>query len=315
MMDYSKDESKRQANASIAGYEYQLWHSVFAWLELGEGETLYLEGIEDFDIQTQPDLIATQVKHTSKRMSLRSPTVIETINRFWELSKTRIHDRVHIRFLTTAQPVREKSAPWDQGFRGIDIWNKSHPGSPHYAKLLQFLADNKKLDSDLRAFLVSAKENEIIDKVIGRILWVTAATDTPQIKRLVMDKLINHGDRYQKPPELSARIADTLFVKVTETAAKPKERSLTRAQFLEIFEEMTTERVSLFNNSVSIPTAQYLSTVAPSIESSQHTVLVKSNTSVPPLPAAIAVRTCYIERMSEVLAQTGILIPDPRISS
>ena len=43
----------RQATDSIRGYCYQLWHSVYAWLNLKENQTLLIEGAEDFAIIEQ----------------------------------------------------------------------------------------------------------------------------------------------------------------------------------------------------------------------------------------------------------------------
>ena len=45
-----KADPKRQATDPLRGYRYQIWHSVNAWLDLADNETLYLEGAEDFDI-------------------------------------------------------------------------------------------------------------------------------------------------------------------------------------------------------------------------------------------------------------------------
>ena len=80
-----KTNPKRQAHALLKGYLYQIWHSVDAWLDLAEGEVLYLEGAEDFDRISGDSATATQVKHTQHNITLRSQEVNDAINNNWEL--------------------------------------------------------------------------------------------------------------------------------------------------------------------------------------------------------------------------------------
>jgi hypothetical protein len=46
-------DPRRQANAMLAGCEYQVWQTVSAWLDLRANETLFVEGAEDFDARDQ----------------------------------------------------------------------------------------------------------------------------------------------------------------------------------------------------------------------------------------------------------------------
>jgi len=50
----------RQATDSIKGYCYQLWHTVYAWLQLEEDQTLLIEGAEDFDIIEKDNQLVVQ---------------------------------------------------------------------------------------------------------------------------------------------------------------------------------------------------------------------------------------------------------------
>ena len=62
-----KTDPKRQASDSLRGYRYQILHSVDAWLDLADNETLYLEGAEDFDIASDDTATAVQVKDTQHK--------------------------------------------------------------------------------------------------------------------------------------------------------------------------------------------------------------------------------------------------------
>ena len=68
-----KADSKHQAHASIEGYFYQILHSVNAWLDLADNDSLYLEVAEDFDIESDGTFTATQVKHTQDNITLDKP--------------------------------------------------------------------------------------------------------------------------------------------------------------------------------------------------------------------------------------------------
>ncbi|MBN1445411.1 MAG: hypothetical protein JW957_04825 [Candidatus Omnitrophica bacterium] len=58
----SKNESRRQASATIREYAYQILNSVYAWLELKDDESLFLESAEDFDAVADEKATVAQVK-------------------------------------------------------------------------------------------------------------------------------------------------------------------------------------------------------------------------------------------------------------
>ena len=82
--DNANSNPTRQANDPLRGYRYQILHSVKAWLDLAEGEILYLEGVEDFDIVSDDATTLVQVKDTQRKITLRSQEVNDAINHYWE---------------------------------------------------------------------------------------------------------------------------------------------------------------------------------------------------------------------------------------
>lgn len=60
----------RQAFDTLGGYDYQIWTSIEAWLLLGNGDALYLEGAEDIDRVGTAESTTTQVKRTADTISL-----------------------------------------------------------------------------------------------------------------------------------------------------------------------------------------------------------------------------------------------------
>lgn len=77
-----KVDPKRQAIASIEGYTYQIWQSIYKWITLKENEVLFLEGAEDYDVIGPEGAKTVQVKSTQSSFTLRSKKILEAINNF-----------------------------------------------------------------------------------------------------------------------------------------------------------------------------------------------------------------------------------------
>src|SRR5437868_465195 len=80
-------DPKRQAVDALRGYIYQIWRSIFAWIDLSDVDLLYLEGAEDFDVLSASAAVVTQVKNTSGAKTLRSQDVLDSLGNFVELRK------------------------------------------------------------------------------------------------------------------------------------------------------------------------------------------------------------------------------------
>src|SRR6266540_4579555 len=91
----------RQAVSSIRGYAYQIWRTVERWIRLKEGETLFIECAEDFDVATPEHTTAVQVKNTEAKISLASKDAHDAIANFWMLQQRAIGN-VRFQFLTRA---------------------------------------------------------------------------------------------------------------------------------------------------------------------------------------------------------------------
>ncbi|MFP4903885.1 hypothetical protein ACLFKT_33140, partial [Paraburkholderia sp. BR14261] len=106
-------DAARQAIASLRGYDYQIWRSVEAWMRLTDGQTLYLECAEDFDLVDERGAETSQIKNSPKDISVGSSDVREAIENFW-LLRARNADRsaLSMRFLTRGGIRFEKSKPF-----------------------------------------------------------------------------------------------------------------------------------------------------------------------------------------------------------
>jgi len=108
LSDAPQGDVARQAVAALRGYAFQLYGSVLAWLELKEGEDLFLEVAEDYAVVAQDALKAVQAKETraSGAVTLNTAGVKEAINSFVDLSHRNPMQTVSLRYL------RHRSLAW-----------------------------------------------------------------------------------------------------------------------------------------------------------------------------------------------------------
>src|SRR5438034_11199973 len=103
LSDAPQGDVARQAVAALLrGYAFQLYGSVLAWLELREGEDLFLEVAEDYAVVAHDALNAVQAKETraSGAVTLNTPGVIDAINSFVDLTRRNPTRTVSLRYFT-----------------------------------------------------------------------------------------------------------------------------------------------------------------------------------------------------------------------
>lgn len=236
-------DPKRQAHDSIGGYRYQLWQSVHAWLELNEGEELFIEGAEDIDIIGVGDASAVQVKRTANNITLRTESVIEAVSNYWKLLHENQNRKILYRYVTTSNIGIENGSPFGPGVSGLDLWKACLVNPDKIHLLRNFFIAEKRLPADLLSFLESATDDDVQKRLLIPIKWETGRPNTDAVKNAVMRKLSHHGDKYRIPPSRSMSVADHLLEHVFQIASTRDFKSLIYPDFLVLFEEQTTERI------------------------------------------------------------------------
>ena len=240
-----KANSQRQAHASLKGYLYQIWHSVHAWLDLADDDILYLEGAEDFDILSEDTTTATQVKHTRRKITLRSPEVIDAINHYWELQTNNLDRRVKFRFLTRSKIGIEQGNPFGKDKQGLALWQRCSGNEAAIRDLSEFLQTEGKVSEEVRDFLKQADPQEIYERLIEPITWETDGKPIGSVEQSIGEKLVTHGHKYEIPPSYANKVVDHLLKEALTVATQKENRELTKVRFLEIFEEKTTIRIPI----------------------------------------------------------------------
>lgn len=245
-MEPLKSNPKRQAIPTLKGYSYQIWRSLLSWIDLQEGQSLFLEGAEDIDLYTSDSVEVTQVKEISESgtLTLRSSDSIEAINNFWEHQNKNKEVRIKFKFLTTAERGSEKPNPFGN-VCGLDFWDScKYPGSDN-TLLRLFLTSTESISPELRNFVTTATNEEVRQKLILPIEWNTANKKQEFIEEIVNRKISEHGYWVDAlSPSESQKVIPILYKYVWEIVRRKEERWLTQYDFLTIFEDSTRELVS-----------------------------------------------------------------------
>src|ERR1700742_3778987 len=108
LFDTPSGDPSAQAVASFSGYAYQLYATGLAWLELGQGDELYVEVAEDYAVATQEALRAVQVRRTGENITINSQKVRDVLDRFVDLVERNPRRAVFLRYLTTSSVALEQ---------------------------------------------------------------------------------------------------------------------------------------------------------------------------------------------------------------
>jgi tetratricopeptide (TPR) repeat protein/DNA replication protein DnaC len=237
-------DPRRQAADSIRGFAFQIWHSVHAWLDLGPDEILFLEGAEDIDVVSETAATTIQVKDTAASITLRSESVVDAINHFWELREQNPGRKISFRYLTRSAIGIEKGHPFGARLGGLEIWKRSIKVPNLFESLRTFLLNEKRVSASLLNFLANASAEVVLSDLITPLSWDTKQPDVSFAEDAVKRKLVNYGYTFGLSYSESAPVANRLLKEVISCASKKTQRVLDRAEFLRIFEEETTERIS-----------------------------------------------------------------------
>lgn len=175
------DNEARQAVDSLAGYAYQLYQTLIAWLALGPDEFLFVEVAEDYAVATTEKLTATQVKATAANITLRTSSVTDAINAFWKLKSKNSGQRVTYRYWTTSDIGKEQGLSFPDGKSGLAYWREA-ARSGSAVKPIKDALLTLELDQEVKDFLSTATDSEIRQELVAPIHWDCAQANFQDLK-------------------------------------------------------------------------------------------------------------------------------------
>jgi chromosomal replication initiation ATPase DnaA len=287
-----KSEPNRDATASIRGYVYQIYQSALAWIRLKPGETLFLEGAEDFDVHSENGVVTTQVKNQLQKLTLNNKGVIEAINNFWLNSKKNPSRTVSMRFLSTAAAGKEKSNKHFSG-SGLDYWQAVAMHKKAVKPLRDFLSQ-KSLHPELHDFLKNASDVDLNRQFISRITWDTGNRSLDELISELELEIVEFGITQNANTHASTRALHVVIGDVVNNLTRFRKAELTTVSFRETFERATAELV---------PTGLMQAMLRQSLQtaSSQPQIVLDEFDEQPPLVRDSIGRTNVVANLCNVL--------------
>src|ERR1700730_10899196 len=113
----------------VAGFRYQVLHSVAALMNLRRDEELLLEVSEDFTIVAPGTSTDVQVKNSQaakgpRPFSLQSAEVASVLDRYWNASNEGMIDR-RVIFLARGGAACERDYDFPGGLPGLSYWRSA----------------------------------------------------------------------------------------------------------------------------------------------------------------------------------------------
>jgi hypothetical protein len=235
LAEYPKrDElNKRQADHILAAFRYQLLHSLDAWVNLRQGEVLWLEIEEDYSVIRPGGTTDVQVKRSAAAAgptprSLNSADVRDVLDRFWSRSGGGIDDRSRLVFIANSGAAQER----DLAFPG------NEPGLVYWARAAQ-ASDTSSIRAALSTVFAGhpigdwinthPSDGELRTRLLRRVEWALNSNDVAPLTDLIRDEIA----AIYLTKGLLATLADeavrNLLDRVFETACQrnPQDRCLT----------------------------------------------------------------------------------------
>ena len=206
---------------------------------LKENELLVLEGAEDFDVHNTFSVVTTQVKDVASNITLRSASVIDTLNNHWANKERNPDHDIFLRFLTTSEAGQEQGSPFGPGVKGLDYWQSTESNHIDVEPLRKFLL-TLGLSKNLQAFIKDAKKDVLREQLIRRIKWDIGNKQREALQYTIEAKLKIHGFKLSINTHLSCQALPHLLKKTADLLSTNGPKELRFCDFLTSFDEATT---------------------------------------------------------------------------
>lgn len=223
-------DPQRQADATLLAFQYQLWHTVLAWLRLRPGDRLWIEQAEDFDVTSSGTATTVQVSHSPRKVTLRDAKVREAIFNCWHLEQQIGQQPFQFRYLTRGEATVEAGEPFGSGISGLKLWSAA-AADPAVAKhLLDFLrGERAHFPESFSKYLEQASPADAAKSLFIPLVFELGSGDTSVIQDAVNVQLAAWAEQHGMMPAAAIKARDSLFQRVATTAGQPEDRWLTTA--------------------------------------------------------------------------------------
>lgn len=217
-------DPKREAVATLRGFDWQRWATVERWLKLENDDALFIEWGEDFATIRDEDVRAYQAKDLSRSISLGQKPILAIISR--ALVRP---DGVTTVVLTRAGLAVERKNPF--GEAGVLHWRRVVSGETNADLLIKFLSAGERLKRAAKKRVREADPTAAA-ALFSKVQWVTGEPDIAGLRERVEARIEARMKAIGLPDAAVQRdeFANHLFVAVAEIGLSPErnQRRLTR---------------------------------------------------------------------------------------
>jgi hypothetical protein len=302
LSDAPQGDVARQAVAALKGYAFQLYGSVLAWLELKDGEELFLEVAEDYAVVARGALKAVQAKETqaSGTVTLNTAGVKEAINSFVDLSNRNPARTVSLRYFTTSHiGLEREAADRIEGMSGLEYWGSVARGAnvaPLRTRLLRL-----ELKQQTRDYIDRLDDEGLRDNLIRRIVWDCGQGGLEDLEAEIEAKLLHLAlPDLRVEPDQVRRVTSALIEQTLRTAVSPSQRRLSTADLYRSIQGITHTQIatSALNALISMAMRQGGGSHQPAVIPSSSWLIALDEL---PLPARLVPRQPLVDRARDAL--------------
>lgn len=300
-------DPSRQAIASLRGYAYQIYASALAWLELEDGEELYLEVAEDYAVAAEGALHAVQVKDTagSGSVTINSEAVRNALDGFVDLVERNAERAITLRFLSTSSIGHERSvADRIAGEAGLLYWRKAAAGSD--IAPLRALLERTALTERVRRYIHERDDELLRRDLLSRIHWDCGQPGIDVLREELKSSLVRYGARrLGLPAAEGVRLSAHVLQKLLETVVVVGRRRLIPGDLFALLSDAThvsisRQKLNTLLDAVANQFGQQRDSATVSISRQQ----LESESELI-LPTLLAKRTDVVERVRNALRLYG----------
>jgi hypothetical protein len=294
------EEVKRQAEAALLGYGYQLYQTLSAWLSLKPNELLHVEFAEDFAVSDDGTLKLTQVKNTKATLSLRSKAVAALIRAVWTFQIANPGRSVVAALITTGRIGKEKGLAFPGKVPGLSYWRVAAREQADIEPMRTALL-GLDLPPELVNFIEEGTADEIRQRVLRPIRWFGSGPSQDEIERDLHEQLVHLGNAQGVGAQDSKNALNALIVELLTCVRRPAaSRYVTAADLLTLFQRNTYRLVP--------PSAlQGVVQAARGVDNLNDAALATRDAASMPLPPRAALRLDLIESLHSSLVEDGAL--------
>ena len=241
-----KGDRSREAVEALGGYTYQIYLSALAWAKLEEDELLFLEVAEDLARVARNQMVAQQIKNTSRRLTLNSPSAATAIDSLVHLQAVNPSYRVIFVYHTTAEEGLERRLDHRIGKTGgLAYWREVQRGAdpgPLKNRVLGLM-----IRAETKSVISKLSDDEFVEKIVSRLHWRCGQKSVENARMELYQIVADYGDSLGVFRE-DCRIASQAIVShVLGKATEKGPRSLSREEFDSLFQSAVSIRISNAN--------------------------------------------------------------------